>query len=499
MFATLRQHLWIVVFGWLLISAGFALRADEQPKKKSEASNPPPSVASTGGAAKAGTTKVERGPFRSEVSLKGIFEAANMTEVSVHLEAPMPLKIATAVEPGTVVKKGDVLVTFDAEKMERALRDLEADKDLAELTLKQSEEELPLLERGTPLELEAAAKLKKEADEDLKHFLEVDRGWSEKSAHFFVKNTTNYLEYAKEELKQLQKMYRNKDLTEETEEIILKRQRNYVEQATFYLGNAMMQRDQILAFQIPRREQMLREGAAKANLALEKAKSSLPLALSQKRLALAKARYDRAKATEHLERVRRDRELMTVKSPADGVVYLGRCARGNWVTAGDLARRLARGGMVQPDEVFVTIVDPADLFVRATVDEKDLAAVTDGASAKVTATALPDVRIPARLQHALSTPLGAGAFEAKLELQGSKPATLVAGMACTVTLVPYRKTDALTVPVAAVFHDDDDPYVYVDGKEKAEKRTVKTGHTSSDRIEIVDGLHEGDAIRLSKP
>jgi HlyD family secretion protein len=511
MFAALRQHPGVVLCGLALAlaSAGLVLRADEPPKKNGKTSSGAPDTKtektaaakpdSDAKAAKPGTAKVERGPFHCEVTLKGVFESPKMAEVSVRLEAQTPLLVATVVEPGTTVKKGDVLLTFDAEKVDRALRDLEAEKELADLTLKQAEEELPLLEHGAPLELASAARAKKEADEDLKHFLQIDRGWEEKSAKFMVKNYSDYLEYAKEELKQLQKMYRNKDLTEETEEIILKRQRNRVEMMSFFVDEAAVQRDHALAFEIPRREQMLRDGSAKADLALEKAKTTLPLTLSQKRLALAKARYDRARSAEHLDRVRHDREVLTVKSPADGVVYYGRCIRGQWVTASDIGRRLVRGGAVQPEEVFITVVDPAKLLVRATVDEKELATVTPGAVAKVTPTALPDTRLPAKVKDVLSAPLGAGAFDARLELEGSKAPALTAGMTCTARLVHYRKADALTVPVAAVFHDEDEAYVYVDGKDKSQKRTVKAGHTSGERVEILEGLHEGDVVRLTKP
>jgi multidrug efflux pump subunit AcrA (membrane-fusion protein) len=503
MIATLRQRPWIVLCAVVIAGAGLVLRADEPTKKNGKSITPPssPSKPDSGAASssKSGTVKVEKGPFRMEVSLKGFFEAAKMTEVSVHLESPTQLLVASVAEPGTVVKKGDVLLSFDLDKIDRALKDLDAEKELADLTLKQAEEELPLLERAAPLDMAAAARAKKEADEDLKHFLETDKGWEEKSAKFSVKNYSDFLEYAKEELKQLQKMYRNKDLTEETEEIILKRQRNRVEMISFFVDEAIVQRDRMLAYEIPRHEQAYRENAAKASLVLDKLKISQPLTLSQKRLALAKAKYDRARSVEHLERMRHDRDAMIVKAPVDGVVYYGRCIRGQWVTASDMGRRLVRGSTMQPDDVLLTIVEPGKLSVRASVDEKDLEYIVPGAAAKVSPASHPDSKLPAKVKSVLTAPIGSGAFDARLELDGSSLPTLTAGMACTAKLVPYRKTDALTVPSSAVFHDDEEPYVYLDGKDKPEKRTVKTGHTSGDRTEITAGLREGDTIRTSKP
>jgi len=497
MLAMMHHHRWFVLFGLSLIGVGLTSRADDAPKDGKKVAK------SEAGAAKPSTAKVEKGPFRIEVKLKGVFEATKMTEVSLRPpEAGTPFIVATAVEPGTVVKKGDVLVTLDPEKLDRTLRDLEAERELADLRFKQLGEELTLLEHGTPLELEASEKLKKQADEDLKYFLETKKAIQEKMANFNAKSTADRLEYAKEELKQLQKMYRHKDLTEETEEIILKRQRNDVEQMEFALERAILARDRALNVEIPRQEQTLRESANRATLALEKAKVSLPLTLSQRRLAFAKAKYERSKAAEHLQRLQRDQESLTVHSPADGVVYYGRCFHGQWSSANEFARKLVPGGMLEPKRVFITIVDPQTLLVRTNIEEKDLSNVTAGATAKVTPTALSEVRLPAKVKSIQSIPMEPGTFESQLELlPADKPSAVVAGMACTIKVVPYNKTDALTVPKISVFYDDEDdkPYVYISRGDKPEKRSVKTGRHSGDRIEIVEGLEVGDAVLLSKP
>ena len=70
-----------------------------------------------------------------------------------------------------------------------------------------------------------------------------------------VKSSREYLDYTKEELRQLEKMYRSKDLTEETEEIILRRQRFQVESREQYLKEAELQRDQKLKVDLPRQEE----------------------------------------------------------------------------------------------------------------------------------------------------------------------------------------------------------------------------------------------------
>jgi multidrug resistance efflux pump len=228
-------------------------------------------------------------------------------------------------------------------------------------------------------------------------------------------------------------MYR-KDLTEETEEIILKRQRNQVETAKFMLKMSENRRDQSLKVDLPRREQDMKDSAAKANIAWEKARTTNPLAVGQKRLALEKAKYERARGAEKLANLKQDRDLFTIKAPADGIVYYGRCVQGQWPAASGLVSRLQKGGSIQADEVFMTIVRPWPMTVRASVDEKDRGLVTAGSACKVTPAALPDVKLAGKLERVSRVPVG-GSFEAVVGFDAAPGDAIVPGMACTVKVV----------------------------------------------------------------
>jgi HlyD family secretion protein len=491
---------WFVLF---LLLVGSVLAADAPVSKPPEDKKPDRSTTVFGGsAAKLPTHKVEKEPFKIEIALKGVFEANELTEIVLRPEAWTTLTVHSAVEHGEPVHKGDTLVTLDLEKIDQAIHEQEAEHKLAHLTLKQVEEELPVLEKSTPVELEAAEHAKKMADEDLKKWLESDRPESEKSAQFMVKMSSHWLEYAKEELRQLEKMYRSNDIREETEEIILKRQRHQVEQAQHQLHNMELTRDRTLKIDLPRKELAMKENAIKQELALEKAKSSLPLTLGQKRLAVAKMKHDYVKSGEKLEKLKKDRDAMIVRAPVDGVVYYGRCVRGQWSASSMMSSKLQHGGSLMPEEVFMTIVQPGPLGVRVAVEEKDLQYVRPETKAKVVPAPYPQVRLAARVTQVLPVPLAPGTFEARLALEGKDAPSLVPGMACTAKLVPYAKADAITVPAAAVFGeelDEDQHYVFVAGKNgKREKRMVTVGKTSGNKTEILQGLQPGDEIYLEK-
>jgi multidrug efflux pump subunit AcrA (membrane-fusion protein) len=456
------------------------------------------------------TAKVEKGPFKIEVVLTGVFEAERMTEVSIRPKAwAMPLLVERAVELGTPVKKGDILVELDRERIDKAIEDAEVENTLSELALNQAVLELPILEKALPVDLAAAERNKTQADEDLKRFLEIDKSHAIKSAEFGVKRSNEYLEYSKEELRQLEKMYRSKDLTEETEEIILRRQRFQVENGEFALKDAELSRDRTLKIDLPRQEERAREAAVKHSIDLEKARATLPLNVNQKRLAVAKLKHDVAKAAERLADLRHDRDAMTVHAPADGLVYLGRCERGQWTSASAVAAKLHKGGNIMPDEVFMTVVAPRPLVVRTSVDEKDLAALTERAELKgvVISAFDPTRRLSARLLRLVSVPHESGKFDAVIAVEaGEDLAALKPGMACSVKFIPYRNEQASTVPATAVFEDESEEtlfhYVYLsraDKDAKYPKRKVTTGKSSQGRTEILSGLAEGDEILTSKP
>ena len=223
----------VVVF---VLFAGGMAAGQEEPKAEPEKSPP----------AKPATHTVKQEPLKIEVSLKGVFEAQSTTEMVLRPEAWTTLKVLEAVEHGARVKRGDVLVKLDLKAIDEAIADQRTKQRLGEVALKQAEEGLRVLEATTPLDLTAAERAGRIAEEDLARHLEVDRPMNEKSARTMLESAEHSLEYAREELRQLEKMYNADDLTEETEEIILKRQRYAVKRAEFSLELAKIRCDQAI-------------------------------------------------------------------------------------------------------------------------------------------------------------------------------------------------------------------------------------------------------------
>ena len=486
---------WTAVLLWAAMATVSA--AEVAPAKKGQKPPAPQAPAAAAAPAKPKpappkTHRVKKDAIKIEVTLTGVFEAQDTAELAVRPESWAQFVVEKAAEHGAQVK------------IDETIQDQELAQRLAQLSIEQTQQDVQALAKSTPLDLSSAGRAKKRAEEDLQRFLKVDKPLSQKSAEFSVKNSRNSLEYVKEELRQLEKMYKADDLTEETEEIILKRQRHNVERAEYSLARATIKSDRTLKVDLPRQEVNLQHGNEKAKLGWEKASAILPVQLRRKRFDLEKMRYDQKKAEGKLAKLRKDRAAMTIKAPMDGIVYYGRCVRGVWPSSNTLAAKLSRGGVLKPHEVFMTVVRPRPLLVRAQVPEGSLRDLRPGLQGQVVPTGHPHLKLQGRVQSVSRIPTAPGKFGAKIDISLPKEANAVMpGMACKVTFVPYLKKDGLSVPAAVVFSDpldEEKQHVYVvKESQKPQKRPVIVGRKLKGNVEILKGLEEGDEILLKKP
>jgi len=469
------------VLACTIVSGGEA-----KPNAKPKAPAPPP------------TLKVKKAPFKIEVKLKGIFEAATAAELALVPKAWSALQVQKVVDQGTRVKKGAPVLWLDTEKLDEAIRNTEADQALADLGLKQAEEALRALEKTTPLDLAATERGNKRFGEDYKHFFEVQMPYSRKSWAFSLKSAEFGLMYSTEELRQLEKMYKADDLTEETEEIILKRARHNVARAKLKFQDAKNKIDKALAYDLPRSEENMKDKAERQALAYAKARITLPAQLRQKQLEFEKQKRGRDEARKKLAKLKADRKLMVVKAPIDGIVYYGQCVRGHWNVA--VAGLLRKGGGLKLHQVFITIVQPRPMQVRTSVPEKELHQLTPNLEAVITPTGYPNRKLGARLAVVSPVPVKEGTFDARLAVNPAGADAVLPGMTCSITVIVYSKKDAIAVPATAIQADKAKRYVLVATKGgKHVRRDVTTGRRANKQVEIVSGLKPGETILVKKP
>jgi len=448
-----------------------------------------------------GTAVAERTGLDAAVMAKGAFEPVDYVVVEFRPRAwTQPLDVVRIAVHGARVNAGDPIVAFDTEKLDRAIADLKLDLELGEKALEVARRDLPAAEALHPLEMAEAEQAAKAAAEDLARFLAVERVSAEEQTRFAVRAAEERLKYSREELRQLELMYKDKDLTEETEEMILQRTRFDVVQAEQALKRIKEKADESLLLGIPRQEIVARRASDKAAIAVEKARAALPLQLAQKRLAVAKLEHERKESLRRLAELEADRAAAVVQAPRAGLVYHGRFRDGVWSTAAVTAKAVV-GQPVQPAELDFTVLDPDRLQFRAKLEEQDLHLLTAGLAGRVEPTGYPDAVVPVTLGPFMPVPRDGvfeGLFAVALKEGGPK---LLPGMTGTARCVVAKRPEAITVPSGCVFRDEDgNRHVYlVAGDGKPVKRPVKTGLAAGGRTEILEGLAAGDRVRTTKP
>lgn len=442
--------------------------------------------------------KVEKGRIISSVTIKGNVEGDNKSELKVTLKTwTNPLVVESAAAHGTVVKKGDLLLKFGTEKIEQQLRSQREDRESALLAIRIAEHELPLARQLLPLDLIASERLKKQTAEDLDYFLQVEKAHEVENWKMMLRSAEFQWEYSKEELHQLEKMYRDKDLTEETEQMILKRYKFSLEAAEIHLRATRSQVEHGLKVMVPRREEDAKLSAARAEINWAKAREELPMTLRQKELGLEKQRRDEQRAQERLAELEQDWKAMTVTAPSDGVLYHGRYAYGQWT--GPQPTSYLKGGTLPANEGVLTIIAPGKAFLYGEVEEKEAADLKVGQPARISPTISPNQKLEGKVHRVAAVPQN-GKYAVVIAITDNNADSMIPGMSGTVRIIKRQNDAALTLPSSTVFEDpeDDSHFVYVPG-DKPDKKSVKIGIISGGRTEILEGLKEGDQVLASKP
>lgn len=451
-------------------------------------------------AKKAETHKVALKDLKIQVESDAVFVAEDSEEVALRPESWSNFKVLEAVPHGARVHKGDVLVKFDPKDIDQQLEEKSLALRIGEIALLEAEEEFPRLEKSIDLNYEEAERTYKEAQDEQERFSKTMRGLSEKMAEYMLKSAQQDYDNAAEELTQLEKMYEADELTEETEEIVLKRQKFQVEAAKFYLEYSKVNHEYTMTISIPRRAESLQTGVEMAKIEFERAKMAKSLGMNEQRYQLQQLREARTKALADFAKLEADRQLMTIKAPADGIAYYGRCVSGRWVEVSSLESKLIPYGTVTPNSVVMTVVKDRPMYVETSIGEKELPAIAEKQSVKVALAADDEVELAGKVKVVGDIPGAGNKFSVRIDVEnGDAPAWLMPGMTGKAKITTYEVKDAVVIPADLVQSDENDPktkyvMVQVQGKDKPVRREIKLGKAKDKEVEVLVGLKKGDEI-----
>ncbi len=326
-------------------------------------------------------------------------------------------------------------MNLDTDKIDEAIDAARVELQTQKLALENAEIQFDLLRRTSDMSLGEVIAAEKLASEDLKEFIATGRDRQVTSVERSVESARNSLAYQTEELRQLEKMYQADDLTEDTEEIILKRTRDAVDRAEYFLDTASNSKRRSLTYTIPRSEEELKTAVKQATLALEEARRTTPNMLQQKKLALEKQRQAFDKQGKKIARLRGDRNRLKVRAPRNGVIYYGSSKRGKWTDSETIAAMLQPGNAVKAKSILMTVVELEPLTVRVSVPESSLRFVRPGVKAKIEPIAYPDRVLSGKVRRVSAIPISDGLFDAILTVdQKDGLAPIVPGMKAEVKI-----------------------------------------------------------------
>ncbi|MGI9471883.1 MAG: HlyD family efflux transporter periplasmic adaptor subunit [Rubripirellula sp.] len=372
------------------------------------------------------------------VKIGGVIEAVNAKQVSADTEQVTSLTVERIIAHGTKVKSGQNLVWFETEDLDDKVKAAEIDLRLSKLTMEDDEFKHEQFLKSQKLDREAAQRARKSAQQDYDNFVKEDRDRSVKSAEFSLKSSQASLENALEELKQLQQMYDEDDLTEESEEIVLKRAKRTVESAQFRLEGTEVSTKRSIAQGIPRSVAQQDDALARAELAYQQSMRDLKSADTRKAIEIQRKRDAFKKAEEKFAELKQERQKIVLTSPIDGIALHGKLTRGKLSEKPSL---LAEGSKVTPSQVLVTVVSPNALQIRVDLEEKNLPIVTKGSSCTVRLKAIPGFETKGTVKSVSAVPYAGTKYDCIVTFRAGKQAVMPT-MTCELEFAGLEEAEA---------------------------------------------------------
>jgi HlyD family secretion protein len=220
-------------------------------------------------------------------------------------------------------------------------------------------------------------------------------------------------------------------------------------------------------------------------------------------------------------------QRLNVTSPMDGLVIRRSVELGDTVTSGVSS--------FNAGTVLMTVADVDTMIIKAGINEVDIGKLRLGQPVKVTLDAYPKVSFAGSIDRIapaarLEDKVKVFDVEIRIDRQGAELRT---GMTANVDVIGEKREGVLTLPVEALFRRDDEEIVYVrkaEAPRAAEKgsllsrafaadesepepkldekdrwqqrfevRTVETGLSSLDKVEVVSGLEAGTEVAVEDP
>lgn len=455
------------------------------------------STEKTDQAAKVNQYIVKAEEFKISFELEAVVDSPSYQVVNLKTKSFSKLKVRETAAHGQRVARGQVVLQLDADEWERAKHAAEQAVTSARIELEQARKQAESLAEALRLELESSEFAERVALLELDYFVRQGKQQQTENWNEMLKNSEQYVVYAREEYEQLKKMYEADEITEETEEIVLLRAKNELERAEFNLKSTRQRVERQLNFDLARQETVLKNTAASAKLELEQKRQGKQLRLDSSRLQVARAETSLENASRELTHLQDDQKVLAQVADFPGILLFGLATRGQWKGSGNVEDSLVPGESLSTGRPLMTVIGTDRLFVQAKVPEKYLNSLKPGSRAYLVLTASSGQRIELECNSVNMLPVEPNQYRADFSfIRPADSADSMPLMTGKIHVTSYEKANSLTVPIEAVQYELATPFVKVINQETGEQRRqdVALGLRDEKRVEVVQGLREGEHV-----
>ena len=436
--------------------------------------------------------KVKTGNFINSLRESGELRALK----SITIAAQKDLPIIYLVAEGTNVKKGDVVVRFDASKYELEVDQSNAALNVAEADLHQAEKHVEaesnkmLAEldrynvevRLAQLQLDELKKkpLKEEAEQAT---LELERA---KLAFDNAKKKRSILPEF------VEKGIIEKSTLEEAELDFLETK------AT--LNVAQFNYDKVLAGPTKYELDTVEIRLEQAKFALEKAQKGLESQIESLKASVKRAKANVVWTKSMLDKAQKKLQVKEIQAPRDGLVVYAR-------SADDKASVKIQLGMIPFEgQPLLFLPDVSIMVVDTQVNEIDVGKIEVGGEVEVKLEAFPDAIFHGKVykigslakfkKSGSTTSSGIKVFDVTIKITEKDP-RLKPGLTAGLNLIFDRQKDIVSVPLSAVISREKKHLVFVADGGKIKERTIVLGPSNERSVIVQEGLRDGEEVVLN--
>ncbi len=198
----------------------------------------------------------------------------------------------------------------------------------------------------------------------------------------------------------------------------------------------------------------------------------------------AKTQFESSKA--QLEQAKLDLSYTAIRSPIEGIMTL---------------RNIEVGNMVTNNQVVASVAKFDPLLARIQVTEKDFGKITVGQTARITVEAAPEREFTGTVK--MISPVvdpESGTVKVTVEVPRTDTSLLRPGMFASVYIITETRRNTLVIPKKALVLEGEGNQVFTfetdpeTGRGQSQRKRIEIGFTDSDRLEILNGLSQGEQV-----